>query len=187
MHGHEQAVGPALRGEERAQWLAQRLVVARHHQHHQRFAVVMGRADHDVPQDALQAGTGGGDLRARQVIAQGERELVRACAVHRALDDWHDTPRPVREVPHRQSASACILRREHERGLVPEVPRHPVLAGRHARHRLDGGTLQAGRVPQQLLHRASLARQLLRIRDVLNLAATADAEVFADARHQRPS
>ena len=74
---------------------AQRLVVARDHQHRRRFAAVGGRPDDDVPEDARR------DAGARcEAIAQRERDAVAALVVDGALVDRNDPLRPERVMAH---------------------------------------------------------------------------------------
>ena len=100
-----EAVGRVLGGEKRADRRAQRLVVAGDDEHGDRFAAVARGADDQVPEHAAQRRSRGGDLCAREMTVERERDVVGARLVHRTFGDRDDGARVHRVVADHAAAA----------------------------------------------------------------------------------
>ena len=169
----QEAVGSRRRLEKSAYRRAQRSIVAGHDQHTDRFRIIVGRSNDEVPQDAAET-IGRVDAAAGQLIAELERDPVRPGTVHRTFFDRHDPLRAGGEVAHHESSRAGA---EHERRFLSKggLPRR-----RDQRRDVDaGGT-------EQLREARPFAAQLLVAGHAGQGAAAARPEVPAPHGRRRP-
>ncbi len=183
VHVDEQAIRAIGRREQRTKGRAQRLVVARDDQHDDRFTIVTGCADDEVPQHISWTRAGGPESRPGEKVPERERERVRAGAVHRTRLDRHDRLRARRKVTHNEAGAPAWGRAEDERSFVAEVPGRPVSVRRRREQRENRRRRASQRAAEQTLQLPPFRQQLFGVGHILRLTPAARSEVRADHRH----
>jgi hypothetical protein len=100
---------------------AERLVIARHHQHRDSLTIVLGCPNDEMAQNARQSRPCCADAGAHQTIAQRERNAVAARAMDRAFLDGNDPIRSALEMSHYKTAPTRSWT-ENKSDLLPEAP-----------------------------------------------------------------